>query len=97
MVNKFGNLLQKSNISCDLFCEHLEESPYSFEWDGDVKLTLKGKATFKNILSSDFCLTKQGNIQLLSPKITQEEFNLFVAACAGYVSQSEFDSFFKVV
>jgi hypothetical protein len=80
----------------ELFSEELEETMYSFVWNNDDKiiLTEEGKNKFKNVLNSEIKVIENGNIMLLDKNLSQEEYELFLKACAGFVSCLDYDKWF---
>lgn len=95
---KFIDLLDSvEEFDGELLCEDLEESVYSFVWrKGDVKFTEAGKKKFKNVLNSEATF-KGEYLFLLDENIPQAEYDLFLGACAGYITVKEFNKWFEVI
>ena len=85
-------------ISCEdyegeVFAEHLEENRHSFSWDKEVNINKKGQEQFSKLLNSEISIVN-GNVKLLDESITQEEYNLWMEAVAGYVGVSVYEEWF---
>lgn len=75
------------------------ESKYSFCWGNDTKFTEEGMKKFEPILQSDIEVRTSEHygmvITLLNESITEELYDLFMAAQAGYVSCKLYDKWVK--
>lgn len=79
----------------EIFSEELEDSSFSFVWNGTSRITETGKRVFKNILNSDIKINRNGDIVLQDKNITQREYDLFLKSCAGYISIKLYNLWFK--
>jgi len=79
-----GELITKSGL----------ESQFSFVWCKDTTITKEGQTKFKTILNSGIRINKSVII-LEDETITDEEFDLFHSAVAGYISTLTYDKWFK--
>lgn len=75
------------------------ESPYTFSWGNDVfKITPAGRKYFAKIWNSEIKIPRNDLVVLLSKDITEEEFDYFSSAIAGYIPNSQFEKYFgKIV
>lgn len=92
----FGTLLlHMDHYSGELVHHDYGETPYSWEYDAkEQALTDIGKERFKSIMESDFLLCKDCII-LTSDRIDIEDYNLFLAACAGYCDADDYARWFR--
>ncbi len=81
---------------CDIevFADNLEESRHSFSWGEECKITKDGQEKFRKILDSSISIVN-GNVKLLDNTITQEEYDLWMEAVAGYVPVNVWDGWFE--
>ena len=80
-------------FSGEIYTEDGIESKYSFEWDKDCSLTDEGYKKFKQLMDSEIRFNN-GNI-VIQDKISEEMYDLWMAATAGFVATSLFDKWFK--
>lgn len=91
---KFGAWLKGRDFDGELLADHLEETKYSFVWNANAWLTEKGEKRFAKILNSTFTIDKYSNIRLKDDTITQANYDLFLAAAAGWVSAKVYEEHF---
>ena len=92
---KFKDFLNScEDYEGELFADYLDESQHSFSWDKESKFTEKGTEQFKKILNCEIVIIRNGNIRIVDKNITQEEYDLFLNAVAGYVGNSVYEEWF---
>lgn len=87
-------LLACDNYEGEVFSDECEESRHSFSWDSKSEITKRGKEQFSKILNSDIKIIANGNVKLLDQSITQEEYDLWMEAVAGYVGVGVYEDWF---
>ena len=96
---KLKELLATGDFDCELCCKDTWESSFGFCWSKGTKLTEYGEKLFSKIMNCEFeTYTSEGfgfTICLLdNDTITEEEFDYFMRANAGYIAGNEYDKIF---
>ena len=91
----FGELMQHmDHYNGELWHTDYGDTAYSWEWDAqEQSLTCGGREKFRAILESDFLLC-EGHI-ILTSKMSEEDYTLFLMACAGDVDADDYARWFK--
>ena len=93
---KFKELLKvMDDFDGEIICNG-EETQFSFVWDNKIKFTVEGQKKFKELLDSMVVKVARDNVVFIeNKKVKSEEYNLFMAATAGYVSINSYNRWFE--
>jgi hypothetical protein len=93
---KFIELLESgSTFECEVFSDAHEESPYSFFWEPDTRVTQKGRERWSDLLNCGAHLD-HGDIWLEGLENTEQYYD-FLANAAGYGFADEYDELFETI
>lgn len=93
---KFIELLESgSTFECEVFSDAHEESPYSFVWFPETRVTQKGLERWSDLLNCGAHLDT-GHICIEGLEDSEQYYD-FLKVCAGYGPASEYDELFERV
>lgn len=94
---KFKDLLDRLDYFDAELIVNGYESQFGFVWDNTLtRLTEKGEKQFSKIINSDFRIDR-GNILIDNEEIDDDDVEMFLASCAGHISKTRYDEWFKDV